>query len=284
VSIIPVALGTAPDGAGGDNNREGFGKVNASITELDVRVAVIEEGGDFGDAAFLNVGTVAGTVAAGNDARLGTPTSSAVAASRSVAGADQNTALICDTSGGGTIVLTLPDNLLTDDLWTPVVNKGVGTVSFATSGTATVTPADASLDNTALAAGSITNATLHHVGGGVWHLYIGSPQIYDTQLGFNGVPAANAEDRILAGRQFVIDSADPGELIVGTNPTSSWVLDIQVEGVSVGDVTVNTSGVPTWGIASDVVVERGEVLSLVAPGTPDATAADVLVAFRGFTT
>lgn len=244
---VVLTTGTPPTGTGGMNVPGGVGHINAMTEEL--------------------------------YARVGAPTTVDVTGSRLLTNADQNRALYCDTGGGGTITLTLPDNL-EDDLWVLVINEGGGIVNFATPGTASVAPS-VSLDNTSSEAVGLSNVTLHHKTAGAWRVYAGVPQAYDVQMGFLGSPVASATDRLLAGRPFLIDSADPGSVSVSANPAASWVLDVRVNGVSVGDVTVSTGGVVTWDIAADVELARGDVLSIVAPASADANIEDVLVAFRG---
>jgi len=239
--------GTAPTGAGGDTSPEAAAKINAMTLEL--------------------------------YARVGSPITVAVTASRAIADGDQNRALYVDTSSGD-IVLSLPDDL-DDDVWILVINEGAGAVSFVTLGAAAALPASVTLDNSAPDSVGLSNLTLHHKSAGAWRIYAGVAQAYDVQLGYLGEPTASQTDKVLASRAFLINSADPGEVDVGTNPSASWVLDVQLNGVSVGDVTISTSGVATWDIATAVELARGDVLSIEAPASADATVADVLVAFRG---
>src|SRR5690606_22540326 len=105
---------------------------------------------------------------------------------------------------------------------------------------------------------------------------------YDLQLGFAGAPGAGAADVVLAPRAVTIDDADPGEVHVGTNPTDGTAtIDIQVNGVSVGSISITTGGVVTWSLAADIELSAGDTLALVAPSPADSTLADVLVAFKG---
>lgn len=116
-----------------------------------------------GDAAYLDVGTTAGTVAAGDDARIvagGAPTTTAVSTSRALTNADHNKVLLCT----GSITLTLPHDLM-NDMTLTVVNTGSGVISFATSGGATITPTSVTLDNTG--SGELTTATLLNPAGSV---------------------------------------------------------------------------------------------------------------------
>lgn len=70
---------------------------------------------------------------------------------------------------------------------------------------------------------------------------------------------------------------------IETNPTASFVIDVQKNGVSVGSVTVSTGGAFTFNTtaAGGLVFEPGDRLKLVAPLTPDATAAGLSLTFDG---
>lgn len=105
---------------------------------------------------------------------------------------------------------------------------------------------------------------------------------YDMYLGFVGVPGASALDWRLMPRVATIYAADPGSAYARTLPTASWQATIQVNGVSAGTVAISPTGSVTWTIGSDIVIAVGDRLELVAPATPDATAADIQVAFKVF--
>ena len=105
---------------------------------------------------------------------------------------------------------------------------------------------------------------------------------YDLNLGFAGSPNAGAIDMVLVPRAVTIDDADPGEVHVGTNPTDGTAtIDIQVNGVSVGNIDISTGGVVTWNLAADIELDAGDRIELVAPSPADSTLADVIVAFKG---
>lgn len=69
----------------------------------------------------------------------------------------------------------------------------------------------------------------------------------------------------------------------GTNPTATAVLDVQKNGSSVGSISINTSGVATFTTTAGAAqtFNAGDYLSVLAPGSPDATLADVSVTFQG---
>src|SRR5690606_22247428 len=121
-----------------------------------------------------------------------------------------------------------------------------------------------------------TAPTPRYAGGG------GGNAFYDLQLGYPGAPDAGAIDMVLVPRAVTIDDADPGEVHVGTNPTDGTaVIDIEVNGSSVGSIDIEDDGTVTWNLAADIELEAGDVLSLVAPSPADSTLANVLVAFKG---
>lgn len=108
---------------------------------------------------------------------------------------------------------------------------------------------------------------------------------YDLGVFLFGQPDASQEImRYVAPRRiFFTDDFLESRLDAGTAATAETVFDIQVDGVSVGDVTVAAAG--TTGTfttdSGDVTVEAGEVISIVAPGTPDTTIADISITLKG---
>ena len=69
---------------------------------------------------------------------------------------------------------------------------------------------------------------------------------------------------------------------IGTNPTSSFVLDVQKNGASVGTVTISTGGAFTFATTGTTVAFAiGDQLKIVGPGSADATAANVSITFLG---
>lgn len=69
---------------------------------------------------------------------------------------------------------------------------------------------------------------------------------------------------------------------VGTNPTTSFVLDVQKNGTSIGSVTISTAGAFTFATTGGAVsLAAGDQLKVVAPAVADATAADVSITFKG---
>lgn len=104
---------------------------------------------------------------------------------------------------------------------------------------------------------------------------------YDLQLGFAGQPADGAADVLLVARPVTISATDPGVAHVGVHPSAAVVLELQVNGVSAGSVSVTSAGVISWSLPADVTLATGDRVALVAPSPADASLADVLVALKG---
>lgn len=64
---------------------------------------------------------------------------------------------------------------------------------------------------------------------------------------------------------------------IGTNPTSSFVMNVNVDGATVGTITVSTGGAFTFATTGGNPVEvlDGDVIEIVAPSSTDGTAADI---------
>lgn len=72
---------------------------------------------------------------------------------------------------------------------------------------------------------------------------------------------------------------------IGTNPTAEFVMDVNVNGSGVGTITVDTDGAFTFETTDSNAVEliAGDKLTIVAPSSTDATAADISVTLVTFT-
>lgn len=69
---------------------------------------------------------------------------------------------------------------------------------------------------------------------------------------------------------------------VGTNPTSSFAMDIQKNGVSVGTITVGTGGAITIATTGgSLAFAAGDQIKIVAPVSADATCANFSGTFKG---
>lgn len=70
---------------------------------------------------------------------------------------------------------------------------------------------------------------------------------------------------------------------VGTNATATFAIDVQRNGVSIGTISIATSGVATLTTTSGTskAIAIGDVLKFVAPSATDATIANVAVNVKG---
>lgn len=89
----------------------------------------------------------------------------------------------------------------------------------------------------------------------------------------------------VAGADFTIPAnfASALESEVGTNPTATFDLDVQQNGVSIGTISVSTGGVVTATTTSGAAkaIVKGDVLKTIAPGSADSTAADMAFTILG---
>ena len=89
----------------------------------------------------------------------------------------------------------------------------------------------------------------------------------------------------VAGADFTIPADFTAGLqsTVGTNPTSSFALDVQQDGVSIGTITVSTGGSVTATTTSGTAksIAAGDVITVIAPGSADATAANMAFTIIG---
>jgi VCBS repeat-containing protein len=87
----------------------------------------------------------------------------------------------------------------------------------------------------------------------------------------------NAAESITLADDFAGSVGD-----VGTNPTASFVLDVQVNGASVGSITISTGGAFTFATTGgSVALVSGDQLKVVAPSSADATIANVSITLKG---
>lgn len=100
---------------------------------------------------------------------------------------------------------------------------------------------------------------------------------------FAGVPSGSATITLHVFPQSLVFPASMAgsEMSLGTAATATTVFDIQKNGVSVATATFAAGGTRATftGIKFDVVA--GDTLSIIAPGVPDATAADIAYTLTG---
>lgn len=102
------------------------------------------------------------------------------------------------------------------------------------------------------------------------------PVAYDFGFAFGDTPASSAIlGRVRIGRDIDTDLDFAGSFGgVGTNPTSTFIIDVHVNGVSVATITVSTSGVVTWDSgASPLAFDAGDEVTFLGPVVADATVA-----------
>lgn len=70
--------------------------------------------------------------------------------------------------------------------------------------------------------------------------------------------------------------------VVGTNPTASFVLSIEKNGVAAGSITVSTSGVFTFATTGTTLsFVPGDTIKVICPTTVDATVASLTTTLKG---
>lgn len=124
--------------------------------------------------------------------------------------------------------------------------------------------------------------------GTAWEVFAGGgggAVPYDIRLGFGATPtAAQVIEAILIVRDVTFAGDFVGSLgSIGTPPAASLVLSVRDDGSEIGTITIGTDGVfafaTTGGIAQTVAA--GSLLTMVAPSTPDASAANAILTLMG---
>lgn len=206
------------------------------------------------------------------------------------AGTNQATALalvasisVVTTAAGGTGVI-LPTAGKSDTFW--VANFGANALTL-------YPPSGGKLNNGSANAG-ISVPTLS----AVWlvcqdtinFVYVttgsgsGGSQPYDVAFMLNGAPTATqCLCRVDFTRTVVFAAGlSPSHGIARTAATAQTDLDIQKNGSSVGTVRWAAAGtVASFIMASQTTFSAGDILEVFAPGSPDATLADVGVVLSG---
>ena len=107
----------------------------------------------------------------------------------------------------------------------------------------------------------------------------GSPSKKDVEFSFIGGPPTSSQVmmRFVATRDFTFPANFAGaQGYILTNPTASFVINVDVAGSTVGTITISTGGVFTFATTGSVAqqVATGNRVEIVAPAVTDATAAD----------
>jgi hypothetical protein len=157
----------------------------------------------------------------------------------------------------------------------------VGVVTAVTAAKLTIGGTDGNVIVDAAAGSSITirkwtsrRALLSDIGIGG-----GGTRSYDIRFGFASAPTASQViDTPMIGRALTLPANMTGSIgRVGTNPTASFVMTLQDDGVTIGTITVSTSGVFTFATTSGTLklITVPTTLTLVAPASVDATIANM---------
>ena len=124
------------------------------------------------------------------------------------------------------------------------------------------------------------NVRLAGGGGGLG----GSSTFYDIGFLYAGGPPGASEllFKWIATRDLTLPADFSGTAgHIGTNPASTFDMDVTLDGSSIGTISVSTGGVFTFTTTGGTAkaVTAGQRLEVVAPGSADATAADIALTF-----
>lgn len=108
---------------------------------------------------------------------------------------------------------------------------------------------------------------------------VGTTQPFDVHAFYPGVPTANALVlRVPVARPVAFAANFAGSFFAASaNATASTVFTVKKNGTSIGTVTIAAGGMTATFATSGGAAQSltpGDVLSITAPGTPDATLAD----------
>ena len=127
--------------------------------------------------------------------------------------------------------------------------------------------------------------------GAAWEVFAGGggggggPTPYDIRLGFTATPTANQViEAILIVRNVTFAADYAGSLgVIGTTPAASLVLSVKDDGTEIGTITIATSGAFTFATTGGdpKSVAAGSLLTVVAPATPVASAANAVMTLVG---
>jgi hypothetical protein len=116
-----------------------------------------------------------------------------------------------------------------------------------------------------------------------WDIGGGGPP-YDIGVYFQGQPEAGATLlQFVASRAFTLPADLTGSQgYAGTAPTAQADLDIQKNGASIGTITfAAAANTATFAFASEITFAAGDRLTVLAPGSQDASLADISITFKG---
>jgi hypothetical protein len=205
-----------------------------------------------------------------------------------------------DVSAGGTItldpaaalgckMLRLTGTLATDAAVVIPTNKKSYLVHNATAGGFAVTIRTAAGAGVAVDSNFHDTAIVYCDGTDVVAISIGNAGgddigPYDVGVYFPGQPGAGVTLlQLVAPRAFTLPAGLTGSQgYAGTAPTAQADLDIRKNGASIGTGTFAASAsTATFSFASEVTFAAGDRLAVIAPGTQDASLADISITFKG---
>jgi len=174
-----------------------------------------------------------------------------------------------------TRVLTLP--AVKRPFW--VYNPDSTDVITVTKGSATVSVTAGAL------ALCYTDGTTNGLVGAVIASAAGATSPYDIPLSFAGTPTTSQ----IIGKVIVTRDVDFAANFagsyghVGTNPTSTFAIDVKDDGTSIGTISVSTGGAFTFTTTSGTAktVATGSRLEFVGPSSVDATVASIAATLHG---
>lgn len=114
--------------------------------------------------------------------------------------------------------------------------------------------------------------------------------IEHTHEAYSDLGGSPTSSQVIMRLPFVRDAEYPTNMsgsyfIAGTAATGSTVFSIQKNGVQFGTATFAASATSaTFSAGSPTILNRGDILTIVAPGSPDATLADLGWNFLSYVT
>lgn len=112
-----------------------------------------------------------------------------------------------------------------------------------------------------------------------WSVASGSVNSYDLGMFFPGNPGSSQLlFKFIAARNMQFPANFAGSIgHIGTNPTSTFTMDVSVNGSVIGTIEVSTGGAFTFATTGGVAipVSAGERIEIEAPSSADGTAADI---------
>jgi hypothetical protein len=175
------------------------------------------------------------------------------------------------------ITLTVPSGI-SRGLFAVINDTGFD-VTVEITGQALTPPAVAEGEAALLTSDGV-NVRLAGGGGGLG----GGSAFYDIGFLYAGGPRGASEllFKWIATRDLTLPADFSGAVgHIGTNPTSTFDMDVTLDGSSIGTISVSTAGDFTFTTTSGTAksVTAGQRLEGVAPGSADDTAADIALTF-----